>query len=255
MSQYTINTFENLEKIRKTAKITASIFAILDPFVQEGVTTLDLNTIVEKHLMEIGAIAAPLEKGFPKAICTSINEVVCHGIPDTTRLRRGDIINIDISIRKDGVYGDTSKMYCIGPVAPFAKRLVELTQEAMYLAIRAVKPGLPVNIIGQTIQTFAHQNKLSIVEEFCGHGIGLSLHEKPQILHYASKERYGILEPGMVFTIEPMINLGRKEIKMLKDGWTAVTKDRSLSAQWEHMILVTATGAEVLSIRPEESFS
>ncbi len=255
MSQYTINTSENLEKIRKTAKITASIFAILDPIVQEGVTTLALNAIVEKHLAKIGAIAAPLEKGFPKAICTSVNEVVCHGIPNEKPLRRGDIINIDISIGREGVYGDTSKMYCIGQVAPFAKRLVDLTQEALYLAIRSVKPGLPVNVIGQTIQAFAHRHNLSIVEEFCGHGIGLSLHEKPQILHYASKERFGILEPGMVFTIEPMINLGQKEIKILKDGWTAVTKDRSLSAQWEHMILVTETGSEVLSLRAEEFFS
>ncbi len=252
MTSQAIKSPETIAKLRETARITASIFKILDSIVQEGVTTQELNAVVEKHLLVIGAQSAPLEKGFPKAICTSVNEVVCHGIPNDIPLRKGDIINIDISLEKNGVYGDTSKMYCVGPAAPFAKRLVQLTQEALYLAIAAVQPGRPLNIIGDTIQSFADRHKLTIVEEFCGHGIGLSLHEHPQVLHYKSKENRIILQPGMVFTIEPMMNLGRREIKILKDGWTVVTKDRSLSAQWEHMILVTETGHEILSLRDEE---
>jgi len=170
-------------------------------------------------------------------------------------LKKGDIINIDVSLNKDGAYGDTSKMYKIGPVAPYASRLIDLTQQSLYLAIRAIQPGLPLNIIGQTIEKFIHGHRLSIVREFCGHGIGLQLHEHPQILHYRSNEHASVkLEPGMIFTIEPMINLGTPDIRILKDGWTVVTKDRMLSAQWEHMILVTENGAEVLTLRDEEHF-
>ena len=180
---------------------------------------------------------------------------MCHGIPDDTPIKEGDILNIDVSIEKDGFYGDTSKMYCVGQVKPFARRLVDLTQEALYLAIKKVKPGIPLNMVGKTIQDFAHRHNLSVVREFCGHGIGTDFHEPPQVLHYYSPDDSMELKAGMIFTIEPMINLGARHIKILADGWTAVTKDRSLSAQWEHTILVTETGCEVLTLRAEENLA
>ena len=249
-----IKTNEEIAKMREVNQLTSTIFTILDKEVRQGVTTHDLDKIVHDYIVyQLKARPAPLNyRGFPKSICTSLNHVVCHGIPDNTLLKDGDIINIDVSIEKDGFYGDTSKMYSIGKIKPFAQRLVDLTQEALYRAIRAVKPGLPLNVVGKTIQDFAHKNNLSIVREFCGHGIGTDFHEQPQVLHYYAPEDNLILKPGMIFTIEPMINLGARHIKILSDGWTAVTKDRSLSAQWEHTILVTHNGCEVLTLRNDE---
>lgn len=249
-----IKNTKEIEKMREVNKLTASIFHLLDQKVRKGITTLELDTLVHDYIVhELKARPAPLNyKGFPKSICTSLNHVVCHGIPDNTVLAEGDILNIDVSIEKDGFYGDTSKMYYIGRVKPHAQRLVELTQEALYLAIKKVQPGIPLNTIGKTIQNFAHKHHLSIVREFCGHGIGTEFHELPHVLHYASDEKSPLLEPGMIFTIEPMINLGARNIKILSDGWTVITKDRSLSAQWEHTILVTNTGYEILTLRDDE---
>jgi methionyl aminopeptidase len=248
-----IKTPAEIEQMRSVAQLTASLFGFIEPFIKEGTTTLEINDRLHDKILSLGATPAPLEKGFPKAVCISLNEVICHGIPSERRLKKGDIFNIDISIKKDGFYGDTSKMYAIDPVPSYARRLIDLTQLALYEAIAHVRPGQPLNRIGAAIQSIADKHHLSIVEEFCGHGIGRALHEAPQVLHY--KNNHGlILEPGMIFTIEPMINLGKKHLKILGDGWTAVTKDRSLSAQWEHTILVTDTGCEVLSRRDEESF-
>lgn len=248
-----IKTADEIQEMRSVAQLTASLFEFIDPFVCKGVSTLEINDRLHEKILSLGATPAPLEKGFPKAVCISLNEVICHGIPSERVLKTGDILNIDISIAKNGFYGDTSKMYSIAPVPVFARRLIDLTQLALYEAITAVAPGKPLSIVGNTIQRLADKNNLSIVEEFCGHGIGRNLHENPQVVHYASKESL-ILEPGMIFTIEPMINLGKKHLKILSDGWTAVTKDRTLSAQWEHTVLVTETGCEVLSRRPEERF-
>lgn len=249
-----VKNAHEIEKMKEVNRLTASIFNVLDPIVKAGITTNELDEIVKNYIIQtLKARPAPLNyKGFPKSICTSINHVVCHGIPDHSILRDGDIINIDVSIEKDGFYGDTSKMYCVGKCKPHALRLVDLTQQALYLAIKAVKPGLPLNIIGKTIEEFATKHKLSVVREFCGHGIGRAFHEPPQVVHYADEEESPILEPGMIFTIEPMINLGARQIKMLGDGWTIITKDRSLSAQWEHTILVTSDGAEILTLRSDE---
>lgn len=249
-----IKSPEEIQAMREVAQLTAGLFAFIDPFVRAGATTLEINDRLHEKILSLGAYPAPLEKGFPQAVCISLNEVICHGIPSDRVLKQGDILNIDISIRKDGFYGDTSKMYQIDPVPPYASRLIKLSQQALYAAIDAVKPGRSLNIIGKTIQKIADKNGLSIVEEFCGHGIGTSLHEKPQVLHYDNNFSL-TLEPGMIFTIEPMINLGKKHLKMLSDGWTAITKDRTLSAQWEHTILVTSDGCEVLSRRPDEPFS
>jgi methionyl aminopeptidase len=245
-----------IQKMREVNKLTSSVFTMLDSHVIQGVTTDQLDKLVHDFIInELKARPAPLNyKGFPKSICTSLNHVVCHGIPDNTRLKDGDILNIDVSIEKDGFYGDTSKMYGIGHIKPHAQRLIDLTQEALYRAIREVKPGIPLNKIGKVIETFANKNHLSVVREFCGHGIGTEFHEQPQVLHYYSPEEKLILQEGMIFTIEPMINLGAKEIKILGDGWTVITKDRSLSAQWEHTILVTSEGAEILTLRHDEKY-
>ena len=199
------------------------------------------------------AIPAPLNyHGFPKSICTSINQTVCHGIPGDKKLKQGDIINIDITVIKDDYHGDTSKMFCIGEVSQHAKRLVQVTEEAMYLGIEQVKAGATLGDIGQAIQKYAESNRYSVVRDFCGHGIGKNFHEEPQVLHYGKTGEGITLEAGMIITIEPMINIGKKDVKVLGDGWTAVTKDRSLSAQFEHTILVTPTGFEILTLRSEE---
>ena len=241
-------------KMRELGKLTASVFSYLDKFVVEGVSTLELDQLCYNYItQELNARPAPLNyKGYPKSICTSVNHVVCHGIPDQKKLKNGDIINIDISLEKDGFFGDTSKMYLIGQTSPFAQRLVKLTQQALYKAISIVQPGIPLNTIGKTIQRFAHSEKLSVVREFCGHGIGKNFHQPPEVVHYDPGYDGPLLEPGMIFTIEPMINLGKAGTKILGNGWTAVTKDRSLSAQWEHTILVTEDGHEILTLREEE---
>ncbi|MCK5885134.1 MAG: type I methionyl aminopeptidase, partial [Alcanivorax sp.] len=198
---------------------------------------------------------APLNyHGFPKSICTSVNHQVCHGIPGGKKLKNGDIVNIDITVIKDGWHGDTSKMFMVGSVSPHARKLIESTQQAMYLGIQQVRPGARLGDIGHAIQKFAESRRYSVVREFCGHGIGKVFHEDPQILHYGKPETGLELKPGMVFTIEPMINLGKRHVKILADGWTAVTKDRSLSAQWEHTLAVTETGFEIFTLRDEETF-
>lgn len=245
---------QEIDKMRRVCRETASIFEYIDSFVKEGVTTNEINNLCHEFVTSnLEARPAPLNyKGFPKSLCTSINHVVCHGIPDDKPLKNGDIVNIDIAIEKNGFYGDSSKMYMIGSPSGFAKRLVELTQQALYLAIKQVKPGVHLNIIGKTIQKFAHANNLSIVREYCGHGIGKSFHQAPEVVHFDPGYEGPVLEPGMIFTIEPMLNLGKSSTKKLGDGWTVVTKDRSLSAQWEHTILVTESGYEILTLRSEE---
>lgn len=249
------HNLEEIKKMREVCRLTASIFEYIDSHVQVGVSTSEINEICHKFIVDnLKARPAPLNyKGYPKSICTSLNHVVCHGIPDDRPLKSGDILNIDIAIEKDGFYGDSSKMYTLGKCSPFAQRLVTLTQQALYEAIAQVRPGQYVNVIGKTIQKFADKNNLSIVREYCGHGIGKNFHQEPEVVHFDPGYDGVLLEPGMIFTIEPMLNLGKMFTKKLGDGWTVVTKDRSLSAQWEHTILVTETGHEILTKRLEEA--
>lgn len=227
---------------------------MIEPFVKPGVTTDELNDICHDFIInEQQAIPAPLNyRGFPKSICTSVNQQVCHGIPGKKKLKTGDIINIDITVIKDGYHGDTSKMFYVGKVNPAAKRLCEVAHKAMYTGINMVKPGVRLGDIGHAIQTFAESHHTSIVREYCGHGIGKEFHEEPQVLHYGKANTGVEIREGMTFTIEPMVNLGKPQIRTLADEWTVVTKDRSLSAQWEHTILATRTGFEILTLREEE---
>jgi methionyl aminopeptidase len=243
-----------IEKMRIAGKLAADVLEMIEPHVSPGISTEELNQICHDYIVnEQKAIPAPLNyRGFPKSICTSVNNQVCHGIPNVKKLKNGDIVNIDITVIKDEYHGDTSKMFYVGDVSPFAKRLCKITRESLFLGIEQVKPGATLGDIGYAIQKHAESNRLSVVREFCGHGIGKKFHEEPQILHYGKPGQGEILDAGMIFTIEPMLNLGKRHIKVLKDGWTAVTKDRSLSAQWEHTILVTETGYEILTLRQEE---
>lgn len=249
-----IKTEEEIEKMRIAGRLAADVLDMVAPYVAPGITTEELDNICHDYIVNIQqAVPAPLNyHGFPKSICTSINQQVCHGIPGAKKLKSGDIVNVDITVIKDGFHGDTSKMFCIGETSQHAQRLVRITQEALFLGIKAVKPGATLGDIGHAIQTYAEASRYSVVREFCGHGIGKKFHEEPQVLHYG-KAGTGIpLEPGMIFTIEPMLNIGKRHVKVLPDGWTVVTKDRSLSAQWEHTILVTETGFEILTLREEE---
>lgn len=252
-----IKTAEEIEKMRIAGRLAAEVLEMLDEHVKVGITTDELNSICHDYIVNVQkAIPAPLNyHGFPKSICTSVNHVVCHGIPNDRPLKNGDIVNIDITIIKDGYHGDTSKMYLVGNNVPeWAVRLCKVTQESMYKAIELVKPGAHLGDIGAIIQKYAEQQGFSVVRDYCGHGIGIGFHEAPQVLHYG-KAGTGIeLKEGMIFTIEPMINQGRYETKTLGDGWTAITKDRKLSAQYEHTILVTPCGYEVLTLRKEEAF-
>jgi methionyl aminopeptidase len=249
-----IKTESEIEKMRIAGRLAAEVLEIIEPHVVPGVTTDELNQICHDYIVDVQkAIPAPLNyHGFPKSICTSINHQICHGIPSDKKLKSGDIVNIDITVIKDDYHGDTSKMFCVGDVSPHAKRLIKVTQEAMFLGIDQVKPGATLGDIGHAIQKHAESNRYSVVREFCGHGIGKKFHEEPQVLHYGKAGEGEILEAGMILTIEPMINLGKRHMKVLGDGWTAVTKDRSLSAQWEHTILVTPNGYEILTLRNEE---
>ena len=261
-----IKSAEDIIKMRIAGKLAAEVLEMITPHVKPNITTGELDRICHDYIINIQkAIPAPLNYGaatgrlgFPKSICTSLNQVVCHGIPNDKKiLKNGDILNIDVTIIKDGYHGDTSKMFLIGPIQPFAEKLVTVTQECMYKGIQVVKPGARLSEIGQVIAQHAHANHYSVVEEYCGHGIGTIFHEDPQVLHYHgySADNDCIIQEGMTFTIEPMINAGKKFTKLLGDGWTAVTKDRRLSAQWEHTILVTADGVEILTLRSEEIFS
>ena len=250
----TLKQPDEIEKMRIAGKLAGELLEMIGPYVKAGVTTDELDQICHKYITEVQqAIPAPLNyKGFPKSICTSVNQVVCHGIPSQKALKNGDIVNIDVTVIKDEYHGDTSKMFTVGKVVPATQKLCQITQEALYAAIKIVKPGATLGDIGACIQKIAEKNRYSVVREYCGHGIGRVFHEDPQVLHYG-KAGTGIkLEPGMTFTIEPMLNLGVAATRLLGDGWTAITKDRKPSAQWEHTLLVTETGVEVLTLREEE---
>lgn len=257
MTDIIIKNSEDIEKMRIVGRLAAEVLEMIEPFVKEGVTTDELNQICHDYIVnEQKAIPAPLNyNGFPKSICTSLNHVVCHGIPGTRKLKDGDIINVDVTVLKDGYHGDTSKMFMIGKPSILANRLVKITQECLYIGIEMVKPGIHLGDIGAAIQQHAEKNRFTIVREYCGHGIGKIFHEPPNVLHYGKPGLGEVLQPGMIFTIEPMVNAGKRDVKLLPDAWTVVTKDHSLSAQWEHTILVTETGYEVLTKRKEEKFN
>jgi methionyl aminopeptidase len=246
-----------IEKMRVAGRLAAEVLDFIAPHVRAGVTTGELDRLCHDYIVqEQAAIPAPLNyappgyQPYPKSICTSVNHVVCHGVPGDKKLRNGDIVNIDITVIKDGYHGDTSRMFYVGQPSIQAKRLCEVTYECMWHGIAAVRPGAVLGDIGHAIQTHAEQHGYSVVREFCGHGIGARFHEEPQVLHYGRSGTGLRLEPGMIFTIEPMINAGKADIRQLADGWTIVTKDHSLSAQWEHTILVTAEGHDVLTVSP-----
>lgn len=255
-----IKTADEIEKMRVAGRLAAEVLEMIEEHVQPGITTNELDKICHDYIVDVQkAIPAPLDyHGFPKSICTSVNEVVCHGIPNDRPLKAGDIVNLDITVIKDGYHGDTSKMFCVGEVPQFASRLCKVTQECMNLGIEMVKPGTDLRDIGKAIQKHAEENHYSVVREYCGHGIGAGFHEEPQVMHYFDPKESlfreaVILEEGMCFTIEPMINLRKRQVTLDKnDGWTVRTKDRSLSAQYEHTILVTADGHEILTLRNEE---
>ena len=252
-----LKTPADIEKMRIAGQLAVQVLEMIEPYVQKGVTTDELNTICHDYIVERNAIPAPLNyHGFPKSICTSVNHVVCHGIPGNKVLKDGDVINIDVTVIVDGWHGDTSKMYFVGEPSILAKRLVKVTQEALYLGIRMVKPGVRLGDIGAAIADYAHKHKYSVVREYCGHGIGQIFHEDAiQVLHYGKPGTGLTLEPGMTFTIEPMINAGKRHVKLLPDEWTVITKDRKLSAQWEHTLAVTEDGVDILTLRKEEDLA
>lgn len=243
---------EAFAAMREAGKLAAEVLDYITPFVTVGTPTEELDRLCHDYITANGAIPAPLNyKGFPKSICTSINEVVCHGIPDDRPLKNGDIVNIDVTVILDGWYGDTSRMYWVGDVPIKGKRLTDITYRSMMAGIEAVKPGATLGDIGHAIQTLAEGNHCSVVRDFCGHGLGRVFHDTPSVLHYGDPGDGAVLEPGMLFTIEPMINLGDWRTKVKSDGWTAVTKDRSLSAQFEHTVGVTETGVEIFTLSPK----
>ncbi len=252
-----IKTPEEIEKMRIAGRLAAEVLEMIEPHVTAGITTDELDRICHDYIVdEQQAIPAPLDyHGFPKSICTSVNNQICHGIPSDKKLKSGDIINVDITVIKDGYHGDTSKMFLIGKPSIMAERLCRVSQECLFTGIELVKPGVYLGDIGYAIAQHAAANNFSVVREYCGHGIGVNFHEDPQVLHYGKPGTREVLEEGMTFTIEPMINAGKRQIRVLPDKWTVVTKDRSLSAQWEHTILVTANGYEILTLRKEEQAS
>jgi methionyl aminopeptidase len=247
-----IKTPEEIEKMRVAGRLAAEVLKMIEAHVKAGITTGELDRICHDYIIEVQtAVPAPLNyKGFPKSICTSVNHQVCHGIPGDKTLKKGDIINIDITVIKDGYHGDTSKMFFVGSPSIQAHRLVTLSHECMVKGIKAVRAGARLGNIGHVIQQHAEKHNLSVVREYCGHGIGREFHEEPQVLHYGRPGTGLELQPGMTFTIEPMINAGRREVKLLADNWTVVTRDHSLSAQWEHTVLVTDDGVDVLTQLP-----
>jgi methionyl aminopeptidase len=250
----TIKSPEEIEKMRIAGRLAADVLRMIRPHVQPGVTTEQLDELCYNYITQVQqAIPAPLNyKGFPRSICTSVNQVVCHGIPGPKRLKKGDIVNIDITVIKDGYHGDTSKMFFVGEPTVLARRVTQVSQECLRIGIEMVRPGIRLGDLGYAIQRHAEVNGCSIVREYCGHGIGREFHEEPQVLHYGKPGTGLLLEPGMTFTIEPMVNAGKRHVRLLPDGWTVVTKDHSLSAQWEHTVLVTATGVEVLTRHPDD---
>ena len=251
-----IKSPEEITKMRIAGALASEVLEMIGPFVIPGVSTGELDLICHNYIVnQQNAIPAPLNyNGFPKSICTSLNHVVCHGIPSNEKiLKNGDILNIDVTVIKDGFHGDTSKMFIVGEAPDHAKRIVRVTQEALYLGIKLVKPGTTLGDIGSVIQKHAESHNYSIVREYCGHGIGRVFHEEPQVLHYGQPGTGLTLQEGMTFTIEPMLNAGSRHTKLAKDGWTVSTKDRRLSAQWEHTLAVTNDGFEVLTLRSDET--
>jgi methionyl aminopeptidase len=250
----TIKTADEIGKMRVAGRLAAEVLEMIGAHVRPGVTTDELDRLCHAHIVDVQrAVPAPLNyRGFPKSICTSVNHQVCHGIPGNKVLKDGDIVNIDVTVIKDGFHGDTSKMFFVGNPSILARRLVDVTHKAMWKGIDIVRPGCRLGDIGHAIQTYVEGEGYSVVQEYCGHGIGRVFHEDPQVLHYGTRGTGLELQAGMTFTIEPMVNAGKRNVKLLPDGWTVVTKDRKLSAQWEHTILVTPTGHEVLTLRSEE---
>lgn len=253
-----VKTSDEIEKMRVAGRLTAKVLEAVTAIIKPGITTAAIDEFCEDYIVNT-LKAIPGSKGqygYPFTVNTSVNRVVCHGMPSKEQiLKKGDIVNVDVTVIKDGYYGDSSKMFCVGEVATHAQRLVDVTQECLYRAILTVKPGATLGDIGDAIQSHAEKNNYSVVREYCGHGIGKEMHENPQVLHYGKPGTGAILQAGMTFTIEPMINQGKKDVKLLGDGWTVVTVDRRLSAQWEHTILVTETGFEILTLRDEEKDS
>lgn len=257
MASISIKTEDDIHGMRTAGRLAAEVLDFIEPHVKSGVTTAELDRLCHEYMVNVqGTIPAPLNycppgyTPFPKAICTSVNDVICHGIPSDKVLKHGDVINIDITVIKDGYHGDTSRMFFVGEPSILARRLTDITFECMWLGISKIKPGAHLGDIGYVIQQHAEKAGYSVVREFCGHGIGKVFHEEPQVLHYGRAGTLEKLLPGMIFTVEPMINAGRREIREMGDGWTIKTKDRSLSAQWEHTVLVTETGYEVLTVSP-----
>ena len=255
----TLKTPQDIEGMRVAGRLAAEVLQVVAPHVKPGVTTAELDRICHDHIVNVQkAIPANVGYGgghgripFPATICTSVNNVICHGIPATTKvLKDGDILNIDVTVIKDGWHGDTSRMYIVGTPSVMARRLVEVTREAMFRGIRTVKPGATLGDIGHAIQSYAESERFSVVREYCGHGIGRVYHEEPQVLHYGQPGQGLVLKPGMTFTIEPMINEGSYKTRLLPDNWTVVTRDRKLSAQWEHTVAVTEDGVEILTRLP-----
>ncbi len=246
----TIKTPEEQEKMRVAGRLAAEVLDMIGEHVRPGVTTDELNTICHQYITEVqGAIPAPLNyRGFPKSVCTSVNHVVCHGIPGDKKLRNGDAINIDVTVIKDGFHGDTSRMFFAGKPSIKAERLSQVAYDGMWLGINELGPGKRLGDVGEAIQKHVEKNRCSIVREYCGHGIGRVFHEDPQVLHYGNRGTGLELRPGMTLTVEPMVNAGKPGVKLLPDGWTVVTKDHSLSAQWEHTVLITEDGYEVLTL-------
>lgn len=250
-----IKSPEDIEKMRTAGRLASEVLDYITPYVKAGVTTEELDALCHDYMVNVQkSVPAPLNYApagyppYPKSVCTSVNQVVCHGVPSGKRLKAGDIINIDVTTIKDGFHGDTSRMFYVGEPSIQARRLVEVTYECMWRGIRAVHPGAFLGDIGHAIQTHAERNGFSVVREFCGHGIGRKFHEEPQVLHYGKPHSGMKLQAGMTFTVEPMINAGKAGIRPLADGWTIVTKDHSLSAQWEHTVLVTEHGFEILTL-------
>ncbi len=247
--QIKLHGIEAFEGMRKAGRLAAECLDMLVPLIQPGVTTATLDDLAREFVLERGGLPACLfYKGYRNTVCTSINHVVCHGIPGSKQLKDGDILNIDVTVIIDGWHGDTSRMFAVGPVKRKSMRLMDVTYECMKRGIEAIKPGARLGDIGAAIQEHAERQRYSVVEAFCGHGLGKVFHDAPNILHFGKRGQGEILQPGMIFTVEPMINLGRKDVALLADGWTAVTRDRSLSAQYEHSIGVTETGCEIFTL-------
>ncbi|HED2543734.1 type I methionyl aminopeptidase [Raoultella planticola] len=255
MPSIPIKTADELARQRRAGALLASVFDMLDKHIQPGITTMEINNLAEAFIVN-QLHSRPASKGqydYPFVLNTSVNEVVCHGMPkETEHLKSGAIVNVDITLEKDGLIADSSKMYLIGDVSPLARRLVKKTYEAMWKGIKVVRPGATLGDIGHAIQSHVESNGYSVVREYCGHGVGQEMHEEPQVLHYGKPGEGAVLREGMVFTIEPMVNQGDSRTKIKKDGWTVVTRDKKLSAQWEHTVAVTADGVEVLTLREDE---